>query len=255
MRGIPLLLVSALVPATSELGARNDREKIRRTYYLTTKYVVIVAVAIFSYVILEARSVVNFWIGAGFEESVILIQILAIGYGVNVLGGSASQTAAGVGRLEFDMRSTVILAVLNPILSIWLAHEFGMAGAAAGTSLAMIVSAVYLLVTFHRDYLGDSVSRMIRDIQIRPVVAGVLSNLAVVGFHRLLPSVANLGEVRYLIPLKMAIDFFIFAPVYLVLLIAFRQFTAIDWRNLIGLVTFGFELIRHPFRERVKIYH
>jgi hypothetical protein len=33
-----------------------------------------------------------------------------------------------------------------------------------------------------------------------------------------------------------------------------RQITAIDWRNFLSLMTFGVEFIRHPFRERVKIY-
>jgi hypothetical protein len=57
-----------------------------------------------------------------------------------------------------------------------------------------------------------------------------------------------------MIPLKMAIDCVVFIPVYFVLLIALRQVTAIDWNNFIGLVTFGFEFLRHPARERVKIY-
>ena len=71
-----------------------------------------------AFLILEARSVLTLWLGNGFENSVILVQVLAIGYGVNVLGGAASQTGAGVGRPEFDMRSTLVLVILNPILSL-----------------------------------------------------------------------------------------------------------------------------------------
>src|SRR2546427_1206365 len=84
MRAVPLVMLSALIPATSELGARNDRDRIRQTYYLASKYVSMLTVALVAFIILEARSVVHFWIGPGFESSVILIQILAIGYGVNV---------------------------------------------------------------------------------------------------------------------------------------------------------------------------
>lgn len=254
MRAVPLLMLSAVIPATSELGARNDREKILRTYYLASKYVAIVTVAMVAFVVLEARSAVNLWIGKGFEESVVLIQILAVGYGVNVLGGSASQTGAGVGRPEFDMRSTALLAVINPILSLWLVREFGAPGAAAGTSIAMILAAVYLLVTFHRGYLKDSAAAMFRGILIRPLLAGILANLAVVGFHRIVPVIMNFENIRYLIPIKVAMDFAIFASVYVVLLVTLRQLDAIDWRNFLSLATFGFELLRHPLRERVKIY-
>jgi O-antigen/teichoic acid export membrane protein len=254
MRGVPLVMFSALIPATSELGARNDRAKILQTYTLASKYVTMLTVAIVAYLVLEARSVVNLWIGGGFEQSVILIQILAIGYGVNVLGGAASQTGAGIGRPEFDMRSTVLLAVVNPILSLLLVRKFGAPGAAAGTSCAMVVAALYLLWSFHKHYVGDSIWQVLRDTHLRPVVSGVLANFAVLGFHQVFPQVAGLEQVRYLIPLKLAIDCAIFIPTYVVLLIALRQVTAIDWKNFLSLVSFGFEFLRHPLRERVKIY-
>ncbi|MBI4472435.1 MAG: polysaccharide biosynthesis C-terminal domain-containing protein, partial [Acidobacteria bacterium] len=224
------------------------------TYLLASRYVAMLTIAMVAFLVLEARSVLTLWLGSGFEESVLLVQILAIGYGINVLGGAASQTGAGIGRPEFDMRATVVLSVLNPILSILLVREFQAPGAAAGTSLAMVVSAVYLLVIFHRNYVGDSVWLVIRDIYSRPVVAGVLANLAVTGFHHAVPRVALWESVRLLVPLKIAADFMVFAPIYMVLLIALRQITAIDWNNFLGLVSFGFEFLRHPFRERVKIY-
>ena len=255
MRAVPLVMISALIPATSELGARNDREKIRQTYYLASKWVCMMTVAMVGFVILEARSVVNFWIGRpGFETSIVLIQILAIGYGVNVMGGAASQTGAGVGRPEFDMKSTVLLAIMNPILSWILVQRFGAAGAATGTSIAMVVASIYLLVTFHNKYLGNSVWTVLRDVQFRPILAGTLAGFAVLGFHRVVPQLLALEHVRYLIPIKMAVDFVLFAPIYVVLLIALRHVTKIDWNNFIGLVSFGFEFLRHPARERVKIY-
>jgi O-antigen/teichoic acid export membrane protein len=254
MRAVPLVMLSALIPATSELGARNDRHKILRTYFLVSKYVAMVTVALATFLVLDADSVVKLWLGAGFEQSVFLIQILAIGYGANVLGGTASQIGAGVGRPEFDMRSTILLSVVNPILSIALVQKFGAPGAAAGTCLALITATVYLLVIFHRNYMGVSFWATIRDIYVRPIVSGGFSLVAVVGFHEIVPGVAALADTRYLIPLKLAVDFAIFSPVYIVLLIAFRQVSVIDWNNFQWFVAFGLEFLRHPFRERVKIY-
>ncbi len=254
MRAVPLVMVSALIPATSELGARNDREKILRTYLLVSRYVAMVTVALVAFLVLDAASVVGLWVGKGFEESAFLVQILAIGYGANVLGGTASQTGAGVGRPEFDMRSTILLSIVNPVLSLFLVREFGSAGAAAGTSLALVIATVYLLVTFHHNYTNTSVWSLLRDIYARPVLSGIVANLAVLGFHQLMPAVPALGDVRYLIPLKLAADLAIFLPVYMVLLVAFRQVSVIDWNNFQWLVVFGLEFLRHPFRERVKIY-
>ena len=207
-----------------------------------------------AFLIAEARSVMTFWVGPGFDESVLLVQILAIGYGVNVLGGAASQTGAGVGRPEFDMRSTVLLSILNPILSVLLVRQFGAAGAAAGTSLAFVVATVYLLVTFHRNYVQElrpddfpgHLPAADRGRRFCESGCGRVSSARA--------AAAAWETVRYLTPIKMAADFGVFAPVYIVLLVAFRQVTAIDWNNFLGLISFSSEFLRHPFRERVKIY-
>jgi O-antigen/teichoic acid export membrane protein len=254
MRAVPLVMLSALIPATAELGARNDREKILRTYLLVSKYVAMVTVGLVSFLILDADSLLKLWLGKGFEQSVFLIQVLAIGYGANVLGGTASQIGAGVGRPEFDMRSTILLSIVNPILSILLVRSFGAPGAAAGTSLALIIATFYLLIAFHRNYMEVPLWSVIRDIYVRPIAAGVIAIFAVLGFHQVLPGVRGLVEVRYLIPFKLALDFGVFLPVYMVSLVAFRQVSVIDWNNFQWFVAFGLEFLRHPFRERVKIY-
>jgi O-antigen/teichoic acid export membrane protein len=254
MRALPLVMISALIPATSELDAKNDRARILQTYLLASRYVAMVTIAMVAFLIVEARSVITFWLGNGFESSVILVQILAVGYGANVLGGPASQTGAGVGRPEFDMRGTVLLTVFNPIFSIFLVRHFGATGIAAGTSLAFVMSTVYLLVAFHRNYVMDSVRAIFRDVYLRPIVAATVANLAVLGFHRLTPLMASWETTRHLVPVKIAADLGVFIPVYVLLLVTFRQVTAIDWNNFMGLVSIGSDLLRHPFRERVKIY-
>ncbi len=254
MRAVPLVLLSALIPATSELGARRDREKILRTYLLVSKYIAMLTVAMVAFIVLNADALVRLWLGKGFDQSALLIQILAIGYGVNVLGAAASQVGAGIGRPEFDMQSTILLSITNPVLSFMLVRQFGAPGAAAGTSMALVLAAIYLVFSFHRNYMGASIWNVLRGIYLRPIVAGILANLAVAGFHSLMPAVAGLVDVRYLIPLKLALDFAIFAPAYIVLLVGLRQISVIDWNNFQWLVAFGIEFLRHPFRERVKVY-
>ena len=254
MRAVPLVLLSALIPATSELGARRDREKILRTYLLVSKYIAILTVAAVAFLILNAGALIRLWLGNGFDQSAFLIQILAIGYGVNVLGGAASQIGAGVGRPEFDMQSTILLSIINPVLSFLLVRKFGAPGAAAGTSLALITAAIYLLFAFHRYYMETPLWTVLRGIYIRPILAGILASFSLIGFHYLVPGIASLSAVRYLIPIKLAADFAIFVPAYIVFLVALRQVSIIDWNNFQWFVAFGFEFLRYPLRERVKVY-
>jgi O-antigen/teichoic acid export membrane protein len=264
MRAIPLMMISALIPATSELGARNDRPRILKAYLLASKYVSMVTVAITAFTVLEAESLIRLWLGNGHDSLVLLLQVLAIGYGANILGGAASQTGAGVGRPEFDMRSALALAVLSPILAISLVPRFGVTGVGVGTSLALIIAAGYLLVTFHRNYVETPFGSTFREIYARPIVAGILANFAVSGFHSVVLGMFDMDRIQYfsvghnmarlVILAKIIVDAAVFSPVYFVLLVALRQVTATDWKNFVGLTAFGSELLRHPFRERVKIY-
>jgi len=255
MRNVPLLMMSAVIPAASELGARNEKDKIIRTYVMTSKYVALITIGLVGFVALEADSIFRLWLGARFDvRSVMILQILAIGYGANVLGGAASQIGAGVGRPEFDMKSTILLTILSPVLGIALVQQFGAPGAAAGTAIALMVSAVYLLVMFHRQYVETPVEGMFRDIHIRPVISGLVAIAAVTGLHQVFPAVSALRQVRYLIPVKMGLDFATFSLVYTLFLVGLKQLTAIDRKNFLGLMNFGFDFVRHPFRERVKIY-
>src|SRR5207244_927856 len=184
-----------------------------------------------AFLVLDADSIVRLWLGPSFDQSAVLIQVLAIGYGANILGGAASQIGAGVGRPEFDMHSTILLSIVNPILSFVLVRRFGAPGAAAGTSIALVSAAIYLLFAFHRNYLGTSIWSVFESIYLRPIFSGFLAGVALLGFHRFLPGIVGLSEVRYLIPLKLALDFAIFLPVYVVLLVALRQISIIDWNN------------------------
>ena len=254
MRAVPLVMISALIPATSELRARQDRSRILQTYLMASKYVAVLTVAMAGFLIVEARSVLMLWLGSGFESAAVLVQILAIGYGANILGGPASQTGAGIGRPEFDMRSTVLLTVLTPVLGIMLVQKFGAAGAAAGTAIAFLIATGYLLLAFHRNYVEDSVRTVLSSIYVRPLTAGTLAAVSVKVLHGLVPQIAAWESIRHLIPLKMLFDFAIFAPTYLLILVILRQITAIDWNNFLSLLAFGSELLRHPYRERVKIY-
>jgi len=251
MRAIPLMMISALIPATSELGARNDRARILKAYLLASKYVAMVTIAIIALTVIESESVVRLWLGDGHGQLILLVQILAVGYGVNILGGAASQTGAGVGRPEFDMRSSVWLAVLSPAFALVLVQRFQVQGVAVGTSLALFTAAVILLWTFHRNYVETPFWETLREIYARPLVAGILANLAVTGFHGLVPSIGQLelsqfalmgyNMARFLILSKIILDFAVFAPVYVVLLIGLRQVTAMDWKNFVGLMTFADE--------------
>ena len=59
---------------------------------------------IFIFVIFNARLILAAWLGEGYVESVLVIQILALGYFINVITGVAHTSAVGMGKPEFAMK-------------------------------------------------------------------------------------------------------------------------------------------------------
>jgi len=117
-----------------------------------------------------------------------------------------------------------------------------------------MIAAIYLLATFHRNYVETPLWTTLREIYLRPLMACIVASLAVVGFHRVFPMLLGDDLTRFSMLLKILLDAAVLVPVYVVLLVGLRQVTAMDWKNLVGLMAFGSEFLRHPVRERVKIY-
>jgi hypothetical protein len=116
-----------------------------------------------------------------------------------------------------------------------------------------VTAAAYLLLVFHRKYLGTSLWSVLEAIYVRPIASAALAVSALLGIHQVVPGIQTFSDVRYLIPFKLAVDCGIFVSVYIGLLVALRQVSTIDWNNFQWLVAFGLEFLRRPFRERVKV--
>jgi O-antigen/teichoic acid export membrane protein len=247
MRALPLVMISALIPTVSELEARGEKAQVLKTYFLAARYIVIVTVGLVAFVILEAGSLLFLWLGPGFEQSVVLVQVLAIGYGVNAISESATQTGSGVGRPDIDMRGAILLTVLNPLLSLALVTRLGAPGAALGTTIALLSSAVFVVWTFHRVYAGTPVLTLVGEVHVRPWTAAILGASGIGLFHRLLPLLADADPTRLLAGAKIAVDGCIFASVYLLVLVALRHVTTMDLQNLSRLAAVGYRSLRGPF--------
>jgi peptidoglycan biosynthesis protein MviN/MurJ (putative lipid II flippase) len=163
---------------------------------------------------------------------------------VNAMSEAASQTGSGVGRPDFDMRGAILLIVLNPVLSLLLVQQYGPPGAALGTTLALISSACYVLWSFHRHWVGSSVGALLRDIHLRPWLGALLAAAAVWGLERTVPEIETALGSRLLTPLKLLLDLAVFTGVYAAALTFSGHLTAVDWRNLKGLLAFGAGAVR-----------
>jgi O-antigen/teichoic acid export membrane protein len=150
VRGLPLIVATALLPEMSRLSALNEKEAIRSTYERSSKFMLLFLLPVFGSTALLSDILINLWLGSGYELASLTLQVLSFSYCINVFTAVVSNTSKGLGAPEYEARTAAIQVALNVTLSPLLVRFIGFPGALVGTSTALIVGALYYVVKVNR---------------------------------------------------------------------------------------------------------
>jgi len=225
MRRFSLLLVSALMPAASEISAVKNQSALYNFYFRSSKYLILASTPFFLFGIFNASLILKAWLGEGYADSAKIIQVLALGYFVNVLTAVASTIALGMGKPEFEMKYSLLVAPLNIALSIILILKIGLVGACIGTAISLVIGAVFLFRMFH-NYISTPL-RNFAYLLWKPMLASILSNLLVILLNYLPRFWIFMSPQIYSIVILL-IKGIIFCVVYLVIIVAIKSFDKQD---------------------------
>ncbi len=181
VRNLLLMLPSAVIPATSELESRNEKERSLEFYDRGTRYLVLFGTPICTFSIVTASLVMLAWLGPEYKlltESVWVVQILAIGYYANLSTGVATGVAVGMGKPEYEMKFGVMLAISSLFLSVGLVYFIGFYGPAVGSTISLTVCALYFYKLFHR-YLKQPMIPFLTRMYGIPILISTLAGLVI----------------------------------------------------------------------------
>lgn len=173
LRQAPALLVSALMPAASDLDARDDSERLRRLYLVSSKYLAVVSVPLVFYCVAASGMLIRTWMGPTLPHLDVatgINRILALGYLANVLHGAGVSIALGKGRPDLQMKAGILAMVSNVAFTIALVFPFGLYGVAMGTALSMVVACVWFMRAMG-PLSGISAVTLVRETVLWPVLA------------------------------------------------------------------------------------
>lgn len=177
-RSFPEQLLPAILPASSELDALNDKNNLQKLYHRGSKYLCILTLPMAFFIISNASLIMTFWMGkTGFKESALALQILSIGYVFMLLVSMGRLIARGMGIPQYEMRSSVLLIVMNIILSVILIIKLGFIGALLGTTISGALGSLYFIYSFHR-YIKESLFNTLKKIYANPFLFCVISLFA-----------------------------------------------------------------------------
>lgn len=172
-RNLPALLLAPLLPATTELEARQDELRTTELYYRVQKYLAFLGLPIIVFMAVISRRFVELWLGPGFSAAAIALAVLTGVHIFNLTSGPGALLLTSKGILWPAVRSSVLGIMGNVLLSTFLVIRFGFKGAVYGTSVSLIAATAYFLFLFHRE-TGYSVTRLLKQ-SLKPLLCGSLS--------------------------------------------------------------------------------
>jgi O-antigen/teichoic acid export membrane protein len=181
--GISSVLIAALIPAFTEIESKGERIKLIEAYLMTTKYLAFLMVPAFIFLFISAFHIMSVWMGEGYDRAAFVVQILALSSMINVIAQVASSTCLAIDKPQLMARGSVIVIVLNIILSLLFIKLMGFYGVAWGTMIASNAGTLYFLVTLHKA-LGIPVRKFFQII-VPYLAAGIFAAAFVYVFDML----------------------------------------------------------------------
>ena len=233
VRSVSWALLGAIEPAAAELHASGRHEALTDLYVRASKYVFAATAPLCAFAFVFADEIMLFYMGEpGFELAAVAARFLVVAYCGQMFSGVARCVARGMGILTPEMRSSLVVLVLNAVLSVTLVMAYGFTGALTGTLVASVVGYLYCMTAFSRKS-GFSLRRIVKEVYAGAAVACAgatcLSWLAVRAVSELeLPA----NRIGYGLVFVCAAG--VFFATYVVLVFAVRYVTLGEVTSVIG---------------------
>jgi O-antigen/teichoic acid export membrane protein len=173
--------------------------------------------------------IMQLWLGSqSHPYAVLALQMLSIGYCFNITAGAAHSVGRGIGVLKYELQATMMIAVMNIILSIALIVRIGFFGALIGTSVAMIVGNGIYFIRFNL-FIRTAANRSLTQILGKPFISACFAGALIYIAHRLLERIVHYSAMERLELVGYLIVFgFFFLGVFAGCLYVMRFFSRAD---------------------------
>ena len=179
IRQAPAVLLSPLIPASAELAAMGDRERLEAMYIRGAKYITFIAAPIAAFLGTMAPTILLIWMGKGdYDYAVIALRILAVGYFFNIITGVITSMGRGIGVLHYELQTSCFVALANLFLSVFLIIKIGFIGALIGTMVAMTLGNILYVYRFNQ-YLKVPFTDFLKETFAKPVIVCFLTGAVI----------------------------------------------------------------------------
>ncbi len=143
----PLALMMLIyAPVATGLYARNSMGELRRSYIISTKWIVSLTLPFFLVLLLFPEAVLNLLFGPSYVVAAPALRILAIGFIVGNLLGPRNATLIAFGQIRFIFWVSLALTAAYVILNMVLIPPLGITGAAIALASSLTLGGIITAV-------------------------------------------------------------------------------------------------------------
>jgi O-antigen/teichoic acid export membrane protein len=170
--GLQNALFAALIPAAAVLDAQENRKELGQLLLKSTRYGTLVLLATGLPIILNAESILYYWLGADYaQKTTPILQILTVANIIRLTALPFVNLLLGIGLQKIVVITPIIEGLSNFLLSIVLGIKYGYIGVAAGTfggSLMALIGNFTYNIPRAKSHLDVSLKKYFRECLLIP---------------------------------------------------------------------------------------
>jgi O-antigen/teichoic acid export membrane protein len=140
-------LLMVLFPLTSEIGAQENKARLRSIFHRATKYIAAMVVFMGVTLCVCGHEILRLWLGQVFADKTTNILIIqTITFGSLAIGIAAWQVIEGLGHPERNAWFSILVVIIGIPLIFILTPQFGLEGVGAAKMFWAILIYVYILL-------------------------------------------------------------------------------------------------------------
>jgi O-antigen/teichoic acid export membrane protein len=194
-----------LLPLAAALDAVDDRARLRSLYLGGVRLSLAIAMPLTGCLAILAVPILDAWVGPGFEDSAVIVVILAIATLIDLSLWPAGYVLQGINRHRWLAPIALGSGIANLALSLALIGPLGITGVALGTLIPTSLEAALVVTPFTLRALGISPARFVLDglgpalLPVVPMVAVLWLAMQVLAPTGVLPLIllVALGHLVY----------------------------------------------------------
>jgi len=164
------LMLLIYTPVATGLYSKNLMAELRRSYTISTKWIVSLTLPFFLVLFLFPEAVLNLFFGSTYVSAALALRILSLGFIINNLFGPNQSILLALGESKFLMWTTVAAVITSIILNVILIPPLNIVGAAIVMAISINVIKIIIAIKVYLSCHAQPLSKNL----LKPVAASVI---------------------------------------------------------------------------------